>query len=989
MIDKEIDDSRYITRVKEEEKFTNFLLSARSKNEVPFITLCGLEGSGAVTLVKNLLKSYENVIEIDFAKFYTWPVIFLQIAYQLEQNGQKDLIKSFPSEFIEKDNPSQIYFFDMKLLFKELSKKPYYLHFQNAHLIDSEKRIGPGSPKAIKSFIMDLKHGIQEIPDSVFGGIIVVSKHDSDSEICSNDVIYVKGFTLDQTREFFNREVDYELSDDLIKSIFKQTDGFPGILGLISNALKQGAITIEELEHQIHHLTDRNEVRNYIIREIINEIDSDNETRKLFQYLSFFEFPINRKDILDFFNFKIDQSHTVKEILLEAGTEIHDVSRGINKLSHVLLFIQDEQINCYKTYSYISNFLLGEFSIDQQKDQYRLISNFYDSQGDVLSASRYLIKSKEYKDAARILLNEDNYRKIINSFDCIIYSAQLFSLDVSKISNIEEKLNIIEKQGDISEIISDYKEAKNRYELAFNKCPEEDNIRKLRLLRKLGWVFHRCSKWKDAEEKYTKGLDLIKDFNSGEIEKFDIRIEKARLQSQYAFLKENLLFLNESDSICNEAIKSFEELVNFHGRNETEKRKIEENLAQAYYFSGVINRSKGKFQISSELLRKALALYEKLEMRYGICQTQILLTEVDYFVNLIFDASLEKIDLAITLAGELNSRKYIADAHRAKGKLFNLQGFTDKAIMYLEDAKNIYSDIHDEFSRAWSYNTIGLANLKAGNLKSASESFQNALNILNENYFLNDCVGIKSNIAILDKIKGKLSNFDRQLNEVLELSKTQHDFDWEFLTLIELIVFYLIKGEPSRNLIKKLISRCDTLNEEIKSTYHLNLLNYTKAMVLLDSAEYKDAINFLLQNNLNPTLFSDCSFRNETLLIELQILSGNLDQAKEHFSNINKKDFVPKGNNLDFAELNILQAFILLADNNSKWEEIFNNTQMYLRDNGSNLLIAESNFRVARILDRNGFPNKNKYLISAIEFYKSNECENRIKQCKDLLIEKN
>ena len=272
-----------------------------------------------------------------------------------------------------------------------------------------------------------------------------------------------------------------------------------------------------------------------------------------------------------------------------------------------------------------------------------------------------------------------------------------------------------------------------------------------------------------------------------------------------------------------------------------------------------------------ELWEKSLALYEKLKDNSGIANQLGQLAWLHINDGNLADA-MKNLKKALSISRRLGDKEKIAGVLRTISAVLEQKGHDSKSLKYQIEAKEIYSQIGNEFFEAITSRGIGITYEKIGNLDKAIEYFQIG-------YKINQAHQIswwfESNIGIILYKKGKYLEAIDFLKKSLSNSKA-HDKQTAELHNEVMSNLYLCLAQKKMNLDFDL----EKVDSILEFAYTKNEMEpFFLLYKLTDDSKYLEKSYLLLQEKIVNVRYK------KNIFISYPLHKNIAKEYKKYFNN--------------------------------------------------------------------------------------------------------
>ena len=566
------------------------------------------------------------------------------------------------------------------VVLEELAQDDFLLCLDNLHRVDDVPSIG--------SFLTELGRRVEETSRPKMIGMSRTRPRFADE--LALDFVPVEGFTREGVGLFLSEQSIY-LQDDLVTELFELTGGSPGFLHDLLPSIRhafeeEDAGAMRELFRRIRQTDRRQYVQWFFDRDI------GTQERGLLTALSVPRKPVDHA--------------AVGALLADEGFQ------GMNQVVETLVreyIISESELGELWLHDVLQEFYANKLERDLRMKQRlnRNLARYYEQQQDYLEAAYHYSEVDEvegHNKSAQLLC--DNLSVLIRSGQG---KATLNQLERFAPQHLCRRmwLRTQEAQGDLSVLLGHYPRAIELYEAVLKETQEGEIIlaprQKADLRRKLGKVYERQGKTRDALREYGSGLK--------ELTEDDKSIERTRLLKDKAW---SLTRSGEDESalkLCQEALElvepSWDQIVLgelYHvfadiylRRDDLQKaeRYVEQsldvfsqagddyNLAKAFDFQGRVRRARGDSAGALQAYEEALRLHERLGHKRGIAGAHNNIARV-YSEEQSCDRTEEHLEKALGLFRELG------DSYG-----------TELALLNLAETRFMKKDLCSALSNCW------------------------------------------------------------------------------------------------------------------------------------------------------------------------------------------------------------------------------------------------------------------------------------------------
>lgn len=973
---REINIVPYISDFIPREKTKAFLLEQiqqqEVRGEIPLVHIGGLPGTGKSTFAGHFAKEIGKPIWIGVGQgaYYDQKSILGEIGIILKEFYHKPEFYRHFSQNIANEIPNEIRTITYGTLTRCLNQDNYILCIDNFNLIEHQVEVID-----LITSIVRITNSNRKTKKSKLKAVILISENKPVFERTID--IQLEGFgSISQTEKFLkNRMGSDAIKKEQIGILHEKTEGHPGIIDLFILFLKMlppqnVGKTLNDLMNVLEDIHEITKVKDFILNRIDHKLNVSQKF--VLEVVSLLRQPFRLKDAREILNFLNNDDNIEDLMLLRKFYFIRQASEP------------DYGSGYYHMHKLLRDYfakLLPSTKINTIHDKAAL---HFINQEDYFKAGEHYIKGNNLENAARILIKPDNRDKIYARGNIGLYYELLNTFKDKDFRNQQELLRAIyTRKGDALEVMSDYSNALNCYLNALEFCREKEGLCRVELLRKLGWVYQRLSKWDDSIDMYQQGLDITASHQSHKLST-DFQLEEGRIRVQLGFVYFKKLEFPTAIDNCNKGITL---LVN----SQEEERslssiKIQRYLAQGHLFLGLIHHGEGKYELALEYFEKAMNLYKDIEDDYGVCQTNLYLGMALGSLDRNFSRASFYLEQAYQDSKNLSFSKIEGDYFRQKAKIRLSLGEFEEAIEDMKSSIAIQERIEAHHDLAWSHNTLGNIYFSIGELIKAEEKWNKAKLLFENNNSTNDLIGIKANLAVLKKLRGDFQSARADWEDGLKHVKRVGDQDWEITFLINLIELDLFT-EVNTKRVKEEINECKKRTASPGFENFKSRVLYLNALYHLEGGRIEKSLETI--DECCSQLYIDY-FENYYLAlllrVELFVLLGQIERAQKALDKA--LQYLGKRAQLRMIAGRIERArSLILTKKDHKASLLVANKSIELfSEIGAPLLAAGTQYKVGRALKRGeeGMGG-NLYLKEALSFFQISKAKARVNSILKIL----
>ncbi len=524
---------------------------------------------------------------------------------------------------------------------------------------------------------------------------------------------------------------------DFFDKIFKDTDGSPFfILEVIKMLAEDKAIEQDEDAWRLKKELDEIDVPSKVYDVVKRRLDRlMKEQRRMLDCASVVgqEF----------------QSEIVGRVMGVNKLQLLENLSEIEKVHRLIHYLKDK----YKfDHAKIQEVLYNSIGEELRKEYHKIIADTIvelheDNPDDVVNELAYhYCEARDERAGGYLVMAGDKAKEEFANEESI----KLYANAVVLIKN-EERVEVLEKLGDVQSLIGDFDKAIENFEKA--KGTAEDKETKARMLRKSSDVYERMG-------EYDKSLELL-----ARAKKL---IEEGMAEYGKICFGEGYVHWKKGDydnglPLFRTALKIFEETGD-----------DQKDIGNALRAVGNIHTSKGGYDEGVQYYEKSLAVMEKIGDQYGIA-TALNNIGIVHKHKGEFDRALEFQERSLEILEKIGDKQGIAMslynigvAHYEKGEPVSVLEFYGRSLEILEK-------IGDKQGIAMSLYNIGVVYHDRGELEKALEFHERGLEILEK---IGDKWGIMislSNSAAVYHDRGELEKalefYERGLEICLEIGE--------------------------------------------------------------------------------------------------------------------------------------------------------------------------------------------------------------------------
>ncbi len=945
------DPKNYIGRG-HEKRLETFLSKAIKNHMVSVFHFGGLPGSGVSSSAGHFASEKGCPIWIDVQIYKDVKSIISQIGIILRDDYGRGKLNHILTENHFSETASTLNLPVLEAVADQLSQDIYFICFANFHLVEDNK--------SVKDLIEKIKSSCESRDSSQFLGFILVSNNRTVIPYAIS--VDLKGFeNLEKTIQFIqviSKEMQIPmLPKEACKILHEKTEGYPGLIQLFLTTLALEYDSIDKTIELLDSIDNKDSFSSAITDYIHKRLD-ENEP-KILSALYLLEQPFTFADGAEFLH-----------AALKTNTNVTLLS-----LIHKYIVSRDGEYDLYSIHRLINNYYRKYLSKIERENILRNVAGYFMRGEDYLKAAQYYLAAGDLRFAADILVKSENKNKIIKNNNLGLYNQFLYRFKKEQIDDKTWRYLII-RQGDVLEIMSQYDSAIQKYTEALELCKSKDILCKLRIYRRLGWVYQRICKWDDSRKMYLHGLEIVDAFmeNSRNRPGDEILVEKSRLKTQLALIYIKLLNYPEAVKIGTEGLEILEkELV---------EDKYIKHIAQAYLILGLAYHGQGKLLTAQTCLERAVNIYDNVDNTYGKCEANIYLGMVLGETSAHLDMAYQILGTVLVEGEKLGSKKIIADYHRQMGKIEARRGQFDQAITHLRNAIEIHSEIKDVHSEAWSHNTIGNAYAEQGNYSEAKREWEIALSLFDLTNSPKSKNGVQGNLGYLAKKNGDFKTARNYWTAGLTISQRNQDDSWSFLFLANLIELNMLTGSGTKSIKEQLKESEQYISQDQHKLIHQYLLGeYHFEEGRLETAKAPMAHCASEENNQFFVPYFDALLD----LTEICLLQGEKEEAQRTIQRVDDYVKTQPSNKMITAKFIRLLGLINLGHNNEAAKEKFEESKKIFSSIGSSLDATDTEYKAGRLLEKLGASIAKEYLLSARDQFQSLNAKARVKRINTLL----
>jgi tetratricopeptide (TPR) repeat protein len=964
-------NKNYVERKEISTYLRDQIISADERGDFPLILIGGIPGTGKSTFAGHFSKEIGLPIWIGVGErsFQDEVAILGEIALILKDHYLKPDFYKYFIQNVETNVPGTFRTVTNRTLAKCLSEDNYVLCIDNFHNVD-------GKPEIIELITGIIKLTEANRAISKFKGIFLLSENTPKNFWGKSIEIQLEGFeTEEQTEEMIKKGLkEVQLTKYQLNLLHEKTEGHPGVIDLFIMYLtllnqKDQSVILSDLTAKLQEIHEIKKVRDFLMLRIDTKLTPAQKT--ILEMISQLRQPFNLVDaraIMNVYDKSIDYEN------------MHEL-----RVHYLLRQATDAEMG--SGYFYVHRLLRDHYSVSLSADNrnkiHELAASYYDNLDDPLRAGEHCIKGGEQVRAARILTNEDRRDKIYSSGNIGLYVELLSSLADKQFRNHSDLLlSVYEKKGDALEVTSSYSRALESYRRALELCGNTDVVKKAEILRKLGWVLQRISKWDESIKIYLDGLDLL----SATERDVSSQIEVGRLKTQLGHVYFKRLEYPRALEYCNDGIEILEKF--FEDKSSNKYLSVGSYLAQGYLFRGLISNGQGNYTDALNNLENAMRLYEFDDDAHGMCQTNMYIATVYAAVDGDIVRAERHLEMALTESLRLSYLKITADCYRQKARLGQRVKNFDQAISDLKIAIDKQKGIEAVHDLAWSHNTLANLYYSIGDYSDAREEWMIAANLFKENESTNDIVAIEANLAFLAKLQGDFRLPRTTWEEGLRFAKSNDDIEWEMdasLSLLELDLFTETNNSKLKDRLAACKKKSDVRGFEkykvralyLENLYHLENNHLEKCLDIIEECCAESNSSFF-------DVYYPCLLQR----VELNMLLRRAAQAKVSLDNAINYLADYQHRNLFKARLERAQSLYLVSQDVDKALLAGSESVRLFKVVGAPLFAAGTQYKLGRLLKEYNFKEPaEKMLRESLLFFDRIPLRARSDAIKRLLAE--
>ena len=283
------------------------------------------------------------------------------------------------------------------------------------------------------------------------------------------------------------------------------------------------------------------------------------------------------------------------------------------------------------------------------------VAHHYEFAGNIAVAADYFRQAGEYA------------RSLYAHTESLAHFRAALALGYPETAALQEAI------GDLHTFLGEYEAALKSYQVAESL---KDSLPVLaRLEQKQGKIYERRGKWEEAEQHFAAALRFLEQAGSGELLK-----EQARVYADWSLAAHHQGQIEQAHDFAQRALELAERAGNTHA------------LAQAHNMLGILANSRKEMETAYFHLQRSLELAENLQDA-GIRAAALNNLALAYKGSGDIAQAMILTETALALCSSQGDRHREAALHSNLADLFHDAGQMDEAMRHLKLAARIYADI--------------------------------------------------------------------------------------------------------------------------------------------------------------------------------------------------------------------------------------------------------------------------------------------------------